>query len=119
MFTSPDTSFSERRKQQTILTEEIEGLLVSAFPGTTREEKKAKADLLEVVFKTRSWTAICDVRPDDLKAGKSKLAYLCRVIAATHPLPVAGEFMGWLQAELAAIPMPEAEGDELPLHLPT
>src|SRR3990167_2283916 len=93
MFISPDTSFSERRKQQTILTEEIEGLLVSAFPGTTREEKKAKADLLEVVFKTRSWTAICDVRPDDLKAGKSKLAYLCRVIAATHPLPVAGEFM--------------------------
>ena len=119
MFISPDTSFSERRKQQTILTEEIEGLLVSAFPGTTREEKKAKADLLEVVFKTRSWTAICDVRPDDLKAGKSKLAYLCRVIAATHPLPVAGEFMGWLQAELAAIPMPEVEGDELHLYPPT
>ena len=55
MIHNPDYSYDDRRKFQTIFTEEIEGELISALPGQSSGEKKLKTDILEVVFMTRSW----------------------------------------------------------------
>ncbi len=59
----------ERRRQVEIVKEEIQGLLTSAFPGMSAEEKKAKVDLLEEAFKTRSWTALDEFAPETLREG--------------------------------------------------
>lgn len=49
-----------QREQQArkIAMEEIEGEMIRAFPGQSKEEKKAKLDLLEYLLSTRSWTKI-------------------------------------------------------------
>jgi hypothetical protein len=77
---SPDFSVEERRRRQKVLAEEIEGILTSDFPGTTRDEKKAKADILQAAFGTRSWTAICQMHPDALKEGRDIVEHLCRAV---------------------------------------
>ena len=59
----------EKRKQVEILKEEIEGLLTSAFPGRSTEEVKVKTDLIQHGFGTRSWKALDDLQPHDVRAG--------------------------------------------------
>lgn len=59
---------SEQR-QRGIWTEEIQGILVSRYPGQTATEKKAKCDLMERFFGTRSWTKIESTQSDKLKEG--------------------------------------------------
>jgi len=41
-----------------IALEEIQGCMVSMWPGTDKESKKAKADFLMMVFETRAWSAL-------------------------------------------------------------
>jgi hypothetical protein len=49
----------DREKQQrTILCEEIQGLIVSKYPGQSADDKKAKAQVMQDFFGTRSWTKI-------------------------------------------------------------
>ncbi len=60
-------------KERTILMEEVQGLLVSHFPGQAAAEKKAKADLLEEHFGTRSWTAIEQRTPAEVRRGLHSL----------------------------------------------
>lgn len=45
-------------RRRDIVLEVIEGVMISAFPGQTSREKKAKTDSLDKVFGTASWTAI-------------------------------------------------------------
>jgi hypothetical protein len=53
-----DDNWAAEKRQRQILCEEIQGVFVSRFPGQTAAEKKAKADLLEKTFGTRSWTKV-------------------------------------------------------------
>lgn len=76
LFESNGTSVSEVRKQQTVLSEEVEGLIVSLFPGQSAEEKKCKADVMQVAFGTRSWSAIKDLLPEKLREGKAVVEHL-------------------------------------------
>src|SRR5262249_48943593 len=48
MIVNPDYSYEDKRRAQTIFTEEIEGDLVSAFPGQSTAEKKMKTDILDL-----------------------------------------------------------------------
>lgn len=57
------------RREKEIFLEEIQGEILRAYPGQTKEEKMAKADLIETVFNTRSWTKISMLPNDILKAG--------------------------------------------------
>jgi hypothetical protein len=59
---------SEQR-QRAIWTEEIQGLLVSKYPGQTAAEKQMKSDLIESVFGTRSWTKVETTHSEKLKEG--------------------------------------------------
>lgn len=62
------------------LFEEIEGYLVSVFPGQSAKDKKLKVDALEYAFKTRSWTSIQENDPTALSNGLIKI----REFVANH-----------------------------------
>lgn len=68
-----DAQWQREKRQRTVLCEEIEGLLVSAWPGQTKEEKKLKADAIEAAFGTRSWTLIQTYDSARLSAGLETL----------------------------------------------
>lgn len=65
--------FDKERKQRTIYCEEIQGAIVSKYPGQSAEEKKVKAELLQAVFGTRSWTRVESMNSADLRDGLERL----------------------------------------------
>jgi hypothetical protein len=69
LFDKSDKDWSEKRKQVEILKEEIEGMLVSYYPGRSADDVKIKTDLLDAAFGTRSWKALDDMSVADLKEG--------------------------------------------------
>lgn len=48
----------DRKRKKDIALEEVQEEIVKMYPGQTAGDKKAKADLLEELFATRSWTAV-------------------------------------------------------------
>lgn len=68
-----NTEWAREKKTRTILSEEIQGILVAKFPGQDAESKKTKAELLFKYFNTRSWTAIENMSSERLRDGLSSL----------------------------------------------
>ena len=64
-----DRNYGERLKQVKICMEEIQNTLLSAYPGRGADEVKAKTDIINNIFGTRSWTALEDLDPKRLQAG--------------------------------------------------
>ena len=62
-------AFDRDRKERTKLLEEIEGEITAAYPGQTKDEKRAKVTILADCFGTKSWTAIQQMGQGPLKAG--------------------------------------------------
>jgi hypothetical protein len=79
-----DTEWAREKKARVILCEEIQGLLVSAIPGMGAEDKKRKADLMQQVFGSRSWTAIEGMDSEKLRKGLDRLRG-CEKPAAVQP----------------------------------
>ena len=79
-----DAAYALARRQKQILLEEYQGLLTAAYPGQTKEEKQAKAEIVFKSFSTRSWTAVEAMNEVELARGydilKSEL-----VARATYP----------------------------------
>lgn len=50
-------SFDRKRKRE-IALEEIQEEIVKLYPSQSKEDKQAKAELVEELFSTRSWTAV-------------------------------------------------------------
>jgi hypothetical protein len=73
-------NWAEQRKKAEILCEEIQGVMVAAYPGRTTEEVQAKNGLLQEGFGTYSWTAVQGMDPDQIAKGlaviKEKIAHL-------------------------------------------
>lgn len=53
--------------------EEIEGYLVAIWPSTSAKEKQIKSEVIYQAFGTRSWTAVEELSPDELKIGYKKI----------------------------------------------
>lgn len=100
MIANPDYSYEDRRRAQTIFTEEIEGELVSAFPGQSTAEKKMKTDILDVVFQSRSWAKIKEYSPDLLKNGLKSVRYLCSALKSNGGVPEGEDSVAWLRGQL-------------------
>lgn len=64
-----EPGWDKERQQRTIWSEEIQGLMVKRWPGQSAAEKQAKAEALESVFQTRSWTKIENTHSEKLQAG--------------------------------------------------
>jgi hypothetical protein len=62
-----------RRTEKQIACEEIQEELVKMHPGQAADQKKAKADLLEKLFNTRSWTAVENLSLEALQKGRNDL----------------------------------------------
>lgn len=62
-----------RRTEKQIALEEIQEEIVKLYPGQTTGDKRAKADLLEGLFKTRSWTAVENLSLDRLQGARNAL----------------------------------------------
>jgi hypothetical protein len=65
-------SFDRKRKRD-ITLEEIQEEIVKMYPGQTVGDKKGKADLVEELFNTRSWTAVENKPMDVLEAARNTL----------------------------------------------
>ena len=70
---SGDAKYNAERKKRAIFCEEIQGVLLAAFPGQSADEKKAKATLIYRLFSTYSWTAVESMEAKNLKAGLDAL----------------------------------------------
>lgn len=69
-------SWTAEQRNRAIWSEEVQGLLVKAHPGQTAAEKQAKADLLEAIFDTRSWTRIENQSSEVTRSGYLRLKEL-------------------------------------------
>lgn len=68
-----DTRYSQERREKQIALEEIQEEIVRLYPGQTAGDKRAKGDLLEKHFGTRSWTAIEALSLQRLKEARNSL----------------------------------------------
>lgn len=71
-------------RERDIALEEIQGYLVSVFPGQSAAEKKGRMDSFEFAFGTRSWKAIEQKRPDELRAGLPRIKEFVGKLAAAN-----------------------------------
>lgn len=70
-------SWSAEQRQRGIWAEEISGLMQKHYPSQTADDKKARSDLMEKVFHTRSWKKIEEAtQSDELRAGYRELKAL-------------------------------------------
>lgn len=79
-----NSEWSREQKARTILCEEIQGVIVSRWPGQTSEEKKAKSEIVFKIFNTRSWTKVEGMQSTDLRDG---LVRLKRELGIEDPPP--------------------------------
>ena len=77
-----DAEWQRERKKRAIFSEEIQGVLLAAFPGQSAPEKRAKQEAVHRVFGTYSWTAVESMRSDQLKAGLADLPHIVEKIRA-------------------------------------
>ena len=101
-FASQDWSYANRKKAQTIAAEELQGVLVSAFPSQSAKEKKIRLDILQVVFGARSWTAVESMAPDTLREGIAVVQALCPIIIKADDIE-DGDLVGWLEGHVQDI----------------
>lgn len=76
-------------KEKIKYQEEIEGYLTSIFPGRSAKEIKAKSDSIYQAFGTRSWTAVCEMRPEQLAEGYKKLQEIVKKMIEAEEESVA------------------------------
>lgn len=70
MFDSPDYSYTERKKQQAIALEELQGVLLELdLNGTSTKAQKGRMELLKEVYGTYSKTEIEDMTAQSIRAG--------------------------------------------------
>ena len=71
--------WASEKRQRVILCEEIQGDLLKRWPGQTNEEKKQKIQMIETVFKTRSWTKVEGMPSDQLRKGLAAIRELLKM----------------------------------------
>ena len=68
-----DRSAAEYMKQKDIALEELEDEIKLKVPGSDNQSKLAKINLLKSIFDTTSWTAIQNMKLEDILIGKEKV----------------------------------------------
>lgn len=65
----PKDGYDGAKAQVAVLLDEIQGLMVNAYPGQDAASKKAKADLLQEFWNCYGWEAVTKKPIADLKSG--------------------------------------------------
>jgi hypothetical protein len=63
----------QRKTAREIALEEIEGIIGQMFPGSTKDEKKIKTDIVDNLFHTTSWKAVTGMPIADLQTAVNRL----------------------------------------------
>ena len=84
-----DENYFEQKRMREVAIEEIQGELVSAFPGQSADDKKTKIDLIQSCFGTRSWTALADMKEQKLRDGLAKMKG--EIAKLKSPKPTGGK----------------------------
>lgn len=84
----PEKAMARRITSVKIALEEIPGLITATVTGSTAAEKAAKAEMLYKAFGTRSWTAVENMRLEQLTEGYGVLQGLCAEYAEKAKEPV-------------------------------
>lgn len=103
-----------RAKRAEIAAEEIQGSMVALFPGQDAASKKAKADLLDALFATRSWTAVESKSVEALEHGVKVLRRVEDMIKSDGITPTEEEFRALLAAAMTEKTELKLEDDQLP-----
>ena len=79
----PDYSVEDQKKRRSVVTEDIQNMLVKYVPGMGAKDKQMKLDLLEKVFGTANWVKITQDYPvlvsvESLEEGFLKLEDECK-----------------------------------------
>lgn len=65
------SSFDREKRRREIEAEELQGVFVKyGLDGSSKDSKEQRLDLLERIFGTRSWTAICDLPSQRIRDGR-------------------------------------------------
>lgn len=72
-----DKNIQKRIRDVKVTLEEIEALITLTVPGQSAADKVAKLTLLETCFNTKSWTAIENMKLEQLVSGYEKLVEEC------------------------------------------
>lgn len=71
---SGESDWDSERRDRTIWSEEIKGLMLKLYPSRSAEDTKGKQDMLEKYFHTTSWTKIEEAtHSDKLKDGYHRM----------------------------------------------
>jgi hypothetical protein len=114
MFTEDgQDDWSNEQRQRGIWSEEIAGLMQKHHPSQTADDKKARADLMDEIFHTRSWKKIEEATPSkDLRAGYARLK--AKLEPEEPELPDVDEIIEQIKespdAEIAALALDTARG---------
>lgn len=116
LFTSPDGESRgvQRAKRAEIAAEEVQAALVALWPGQDAASKKAKVDILDALFATRSWTAVENKSVEDLERGVGVLRRLEKMIKESGISPTEEEFRAMLSASMKEHTQITLEQDDLP-----
>lgn len=71
-----ESGWDREQRMRTIYSEEIAELMKKHHPSQSVEDKQKRAELLELFFKTRSWTAVESMPSDKLRAGLAAMRAL-------------------------------------------
>jgi hypothetical protein len=82
LFHDGSDAYAKMTKEKTIVLEEIQGELVAAYPGSDKDSKRIKTEIIHAVFETRSWTAVEEKRLNDLREGLAIIKAALAVITA-------------------------------------
>lgn len=63
----------DRKRKKDIALEEVQEEIVRLYPGQTAGDKKGKADLVEELFGTRSWTAVENSTLEIIEAARNTI----------------------------------------------
>lgn len=66
-------TWAKEKEMAKIALEEIEGELVKFFPGQGAKEKRAKVELVETIFQTKSWTKVEGLQLEVLRNGLNRI----------------------------------------------
>jgi hypothetical protein len=76
-----DDGWPKEKRERAILCEEIQGVILTMYPGQTTADKTGKSDLLNKLFKTRSWTKVESLDSKLLRAGLEEARRLAGQLA--------------------------------------
>ncbi len=95
------TRWQHEKQQKEIALDEVKEEIAKAYPGQSATDKKAKGDMLEEAFGTRSWAKVESLKIDQVKVGRNRIWEMSRGHAYGQE-PGPADDGGWVTGDAPA-----------------